>query len=123
MLGTITTYVGTLYLQSIISLTIAILLCVLVSLNLIDSGYFILEILTDSGYFILEENMVICFEDHETGRCLKEVPTVNRKFSTKMYSATSCFYYSTFLFFFFKKSDCCSPLMLNGLVFYVCIGL
>ncbi|KAK4273099.1 hypothetical protein QN277_021562 [Acacia crassicarpa] len=33
---------------------------------------------------IKPENMVICFEDQETGRCLKEVPTINRTISTKM---------------------------------------
>ncbi|XP_028804085.1 uncharacterized protein LOC114759155 isoform X2 [Neltuma alba] len=33
---------------------------------------------------IKPENMVICFEDHETGRCLKEVPKIIRTISTKM---------------------------------------
>ncbi|KAE9589184.1 hypothetical protein Lal_00000408 [Lupinus albus] len=33
---------------------------------------------------IKPENMVICFEDQETGRCLKEIPTKINKFSTKM---------------------------------------
>ncbi|KAL2323517.1 hypothetical protein Fmac_027896 [Flemingia macrophylla] len=33
---------------------------------------------------IKPENMVICFEDQETGRCLKEIPTKVNNFSTKM---------------------------------------
>ncbi|XP_061338124.1 uncharacterized protein LOC133284991 isoform X2 [Gastrolobium bilobum] len=33
---------------------------------------------------IKPENMVICFEDQETGRCLKEIPAKINKFSTKM---------------------------------------
>ncbi|XP_057423128.1 uncharacterized protein LOC130717044 isoform X3 [Lotus japonicus] len=33
---------------------------------------------------IKPENMVICFEDQETGRCLKEIPTTVNNFSTKM---------------------------------------
>lgn len=30
--------------------------------------------------------MVICFEDQETGRCLRESPTDDRSYTTKMYS-------------------------------------
>ncbi|KAL1329683.1 hypothetical protein AAHE18_12G058900 [Arachis hypogaea] len=33
---------------------------------------------------IKPENMVICFEDQETGRCLKDIPTKLNSFSTKM---------------------------------------
>ncbi|XP_054801635.1 uncharacterized protein LOC129305686 isoform X2 [Prosopis cineraria] len=33
---------------------------------------------------IKPENMVICFEDQETGRCLKEVPMISRTISAKM---------------------------------------
>ncbi|MED6144131.1 hypothetical protein PIB30_012784 [Stylosanthes scabra] len=33
---------------------------------------------------IKPENMVICFEDQETGRCLKDIPTTVNSFSTKM---------------------------------------
>ncbi|XP_073223698.1 uncharacterized protein [Cicer arietinum] len=33
---------------------------------------------------IKPENMVICFEDPESGRCLKEIPTKINEFSTKM---------------------------------------
>ncbi|XP_027363677.1 uncharacterized protein LOC113871100 isoform X2 [Abrus precatorius] len=33
---------------------------------------------------IKPENMVICFEDQETGRCLKGIPTKTNNFSTKM---------------------------------------
>lgn len=43
-----------------------------------------LKKLTDLVYFSFEENMVICFEDQETGRCLKEIPTKVNNFSTKM---------------------------------------
>ncbi|KAH7517271.1 hypothetical protein FEM48_Zijuj09G0045200 [Ziziphus jujuba var. spinosa] len=32
----------------------------------------------------LLENMVICFEDHETGRCLKGIPNGDKNFTTKM---------------------------------------
>ncbi|XP_015891455.3 uncharacterized protein LOC107425914 isoform X1 [Ziziphus jujuba] len=33
---------------------------------------------------IKPENMVICFEDHETGRCLKGIPNGDKNFTTKM---------------------------------------
>ncbi|KAI4341751.1 hypothetical protein MLD38_026436 [Melastoma candidum] len=33
---------------------------------------------------IKPENMVICFEDQETGRCLRESPTDDRRYTTKM---------------------------------------
>lgn len=38
-------------------------------------------------YFILEENMVICFEDRDTGRCMKGTPSEDKKYTTKMYFA------------------------------------
>ncbi|XAR58577.1 Phosphoprotein phosphatase [Bertholletia excelsa] len=34
---------------------------------------------------IKPENMVICFEDQETGRCLKGIPSGDEKYSTKMH--------------------------------------
>ncbi|KAH1060327.1 hypothetical protein GLYMA_02G144500v4 [Glycine max] len=37
---------------------------------------------------IKPENMVICFEDQETGRCLKEIPTKVNNFSTKIAEQT-----------------------------------
>ena len=34
---------------------------------------------------LLEENMVICFEDQDSGRCLKGIPSGHKKYITKMY--------------------------------------
>ncbi|XP_041021198.1 uncharacterized protein LOC121262678 isoform X2 [Juglans microcarpa x Juglans regia] len=36
---------------------------------------------------IKPENMIICFEDQDTGRCLKESPTGDKNVTTKMYRA------------------------------------
>lgn len=35
-------------------------------------------------YFLLEENMVICFEDQDTGRCLKGPPSEEKNVTTRM---------------------------------------
>ncbi|KAI7992388.1 putative protein phosphatase 2C 51 [Camellia lanceoleosa] len=35
---------------------------------------------------IKPENMVICFEDQDSGRCLKGIPSGDKKYTTKMYS-------------------------------------
>ena len=37
------------------------------------------------SYFLLEENMVICFEDQKTGRCLRGIPSGDKNFTTRMY--------------------------------------
>lgn len=35
--------------------------------------------------FFLQENMVICFEDQDSGSCLKESPNSDDNYITKMY--------------------------------------
>ena len=49
----------------------------------------------------LEENMVICFEDQETGRCLKWSPSGDKNLITKMY----CRIYLTVIVFHLKFSS------------------
>lgn len=34
----------------------------------------------------LEENMIICFEDMETGKCLQEAPMGGKQYRLKMYA-------------------------------------